>query len=439
MRGADQSRALSPVSTSAAFARAAPARRKEPAGVRRPLRWAFAIFVASIPFEAVDTGFERFTYSKFAGYALLLVALFYPRTALRRFPMAGWCFALYLLVFICMMPFQPPVLLDEIRSRLFRLVQMLVLFWISYNLLRHRRMAGLMLWSFATACSVLAVLNILGFFTESAASQGGERASAFGRDANNVAAMFSVGVLAMAGLLHGRMRKGRARNLVAWVMLPAVAVAIARTGSRGSFAALVAGLLIFLFAKEGPGTRARNLVLVVVALSILTFATLSLEMNRTRWEMTLEHGTMAGRENIYPAAWKLFLEKPITGWGPATHHHVLGARFVRDTLDTHNLFLWLLTEVGLLGSIPYFVGLLFCVRSAWRARAGPYGVLPMAMVVSGLIINLSLTWHERKVFWLILALTVAGASPIGVRAVRRLRQGSRAPRMTVAESVSTAR
>ena len=166
--------------------------------VRRPLRWAFALFVLSIPFESIDTGLERFTFSKMAGYLMLLVALIYPRVSFRRFPPAGWFFTLYILIVVCMVPFQRAAYLDVIRSSLFRLVQMLVLFWISYNLLRYQRMAVLMLGAFATSCAALAVLNTLGVATESVASRGIERSAAFGRDPNGVASMFAVGLVATA-------------------------------------------------------------------------------------------------------------------------------------------------------------------------------------------------------------------------------------------------
>ncbi len=408
------------------------------AGARRPLRWAFLVFVLLIPFEAIDTGLERFTPSKFAGYVLLLVGLLYPGTAFRRFPAAGWFFVFNFLVFASLIPFQPDIYQDKIRSYLFGRTQMLVLFWISYNLLRHRRIAKLFLGCFSISCFGLALLNVLGIAAEGVARRGSERISAFGQDPNNVAAMFSVGVLAMLGLVYGRIREGRARNLVVWVMLPVVAVAIARTGSRGSLAALAGGLLVFLLRKGTPWTKVRNLAIVAIALGVLAFASLSLEMNRQRWEQTLEGGTMSGRETIFPAAWKLFLEKPLAGWGPATNVYVLGARFFRESLDTHNLYLYLLTEVGLLGSIPYFAGLFLCLRSAWKSRSGPQGVLPLAMMIAVLLINMSLTWHVRKVYWLILAFALASSAQINDRIVRRRRRlavGTSEPRTIETEAL----
>jgi O-antigen ligase len=210
-------------------------------------------------------------------------------------------------------------------------------------------------------------------------------------------------------------------------MLPIVALAIARTGSRGGLAALAAGLMVIVLRKGTAWARLRNAVIVAVALTVFLVANFSLEMNRQRWEKTLEGGTMAGRETIFPAAWKLFLERPLTGWGPATHYKVLGARFFRDELDTHNLYLWLLTQVGLFGTVPYFVGMLLCLRSSWRARAGPQGVLPLALMVLALTINMSLTWHEKKVYWVILALALASSQPILERFQRARRPAALGP------------
>jgi O-antigen ligase len=390
----------------------------EQPGVPRPLRWTFAVFIFSIPFEAYPTGIDRFTISKFAGYIMLLLAFFYPKIAFRRFPGAGWLFLFYILLFAALVPFQPAAYFPENRTNFMRLVQMFVLFWISYNLLRRERMVNLTLGSYAVSCCLLAVLNVFGFMTEEHVK---EREAAFGQDPNSVAAMFAVGVLAMVALVYGRKRAPHATRYAVWAMLPIVALAIARTGSRGGLAALAVGLMVIVLRKGTAWVRLRNAVIVAFALGVFLIANFSLEMNRQRWEKTLEGGTMAGRETIFPAAWKLFLEKPLTGWGPATHYKVLGARFFREELDTHNLYLWLLTQVGLFGTIPYLIGLLLCLRSAWRARAGPQGVLPLALMTLALTINMSLTWHEKKVYWVILALALASSQPILER-VRRVRR-----------------
>ena len=44
--------------------------------------------------------------------------------------------------------------------------------------------------------------------------------------------------------------------------------------------------------------------------------------------------------------------------------HTTGARTGKERRDTHNLYLWVLTEDGLLGAIPFFFAIWLCVRAA---------------------------------------------------------------------------
>src|SRR5215475_11259233 len=62
------------------------------------IRWAFAAFLFSIPFETLDTGLSdnAFSISKLTGYLFILTAMLQPRTSFRRIPFAIWCFVLYL-------------------------------------------------------------------------------------------------------------------------------------------------------------------------------------------------------------------------------------------------------------------------------------------------------------------------------------------------------
>ena len=53
-----------------------------------------------------------------------------------------------------------------------------------------------------------------------------------------------------------------------------------------------------------------------------------------------------------PEAWNMFIQAPIMGWGPGNHIIELGSRFGRKPLDTHNGYLWVLTETGLAGQSP---------------------------------------------------------------------------------------
>jgi O-antigen ligase len=74
------------------------------------------------------------------------------------------------------------------------------------------------------------------------------------------------------------------------------------------------------------------------------------------------------------------------------------------------LFFHLLLEVGVLGAVPFVIGLALCVASAWKARAGTFGNLPFALLMTTLSANLTQTYLTRKPQWLILALAVAAVA-----------------------------
>ncbi|HZD39098.1 MAG TPA: hypothetical protein VE131_00155, partial [Terriglobales bacterium] len=64
-------------------------------------------------------------------------------------------------------------------------------------------------------------------------------------------------------------------------------------------------------------------------------------------------------------------------------------------------------------------GLYLCLRYAWKARHGVFGMLPLALLVTVLSANLAHTFLTRKPQWLILAF--AAAAGLAVRKKPSLR------------------
>jgi len=120
-------------------------------------------------------------------------------------------------------------------------------------------------------------------------------------------------------------------------------------------------------------------------------------------------GNMAGREQLYPALWGMFLERPLFGWGPITNASELALRIgerERSRRAAHNLGLELLTASGLVGFLPFLLGVWLSVRNAWRARKGKHGVLPLALLATLFLANMSGDWVASKLLWLVLAYAV---------------------------------
>jgi O-antigen ligase len=295
------------------------------------------------------------------------------------------------------------------------LVQLLALFWLCFGLVRYERIAMLGLRVFAGGCTALALVQLSGA-TRVAAGSREVRYSVAGTGPNSAAAVMALGALTVVGLLYRGVLPTRSRRLLGWGAFIILGIAIAQTGSRGALVALTAGLLTLLLARGSVLKKLHIILVVVFGLLALLWIVSRSESYTSRWEETLQTGSMAGRERIYPEAWQMFLERPLTGWGPANNIFELGVRTNhRPTRDTHNLLLWILTEVGLLGTVPYCAGLWLCLRGAWKARRGSLGILPLCLAIALLIVNMGITWQFVKIHWFVLAFGAASARPILAR------------------------
>lgn len=372
------------------------------------VRYAYYAFIFSIPIETLDIGIERglFSLSKLAGIMFIATALLQPQVCFRKPPKPIWCFLSYILVCVFLASLHATKAMGTIYIRLFTLVMMVVLFWVSYSLLQHKTIVKGALLTLIVSCVLLATVMIGG--GGMAVDQG--RVTALSQNANALAATLSLGLLALLGLAHGRDDTDRRIGLLVWLSFGFLAVAIVSTGSRGPMLGLLAGILLLTMKRGNSALRFKLCLFVAMAIAVLVWASYENDAVRLRWEKAFMKGNLSRREEIIPEAWNMFMERPLLGWGPVSHYVELGARFDRPSLDTHNLYLWIMTEAGLLGAIPFFIGLWLCWRAAWNATYGPEGSLPMAMLTCLLILNLSGSEHNRKLFWVVLAYSLASES-----------------------------
>jgi O-antigen ligase len=208
-------------------------------------------------------------------------------------------------------------------------------------------------------------------------------------------------------------------ELISWtkasfvaLTLPLLAMLV-RSGSRTGLAVLAVGFAVYVFSRGRQADRSRAPAIFVAVFLAAALAYLVIA-NPTVWTRIEESysGNLAGRQLIIPASIDMILERPVFGWQPVAYWEELARRVGHfgGVKDAHNLFFHLLLEVGLLGAVPYVIGLWVCLAGAWKARAAKFGNLPFTLLVMTLTVNLSHTYLARKPHWLILALAVAAAS-----------------------------
>ena len=375
-------------------------------GVQPVVRWALYAYIFSIPFEMPQRSIPV-EVPTLVGCVFLLATLLHRRAAYRRFPAPLTAFALYLWVFVAAALVNLASHELSVGKFFLEMLQALLLFWTTVNLLTDEPVRIGALRALALACGLRAVLQVAGLAsTERALWTGGYRVTALGQNANLSALILTAGLLAALALPSSRDPRRRWPAALRWPMVVLIAVAIVQTGSRGGLLALASGVMMFLLSGQTAWARVRNAAAALVLLGLLGFAAYRSEAMRNRFSATFEEGTLAGRERIYPALLVMIRERPALGWGPVENQYELERRLQDPGYikrDAHNLILELLTSTGVAGTIPFLIGLALCVSSAWRARRTTRGVLPFAMLLAILTGTMSGTWIASKILWLVLA------------------------------------
>jgi O-antigen ligase len=376
------------------------------------IRYTFYVFVFSLPFEVIDLGVGA-TIPKLFGVALAGFALLQRRVCYALPPKAFWWFAMYIAViavwgsYLFFFPANVQGFTRSFILHLLKLCQLLVLFWISYNLMKQERVINGTLWALAGATTILAVLQILGLTGEVGAQ--GREAAFSEQNPNSFATVLALGLLSLYGLAYGRVKQDWKGRLLFWLGSGILAIAMVKTGSRGAVLAVVGSLSIFFLRGKSLATKLKFGLIAFAGIVFLVVASYRIEAVRARWEQTIYEGRTAGRDIIYAEAIGMILERPLFGWGPIVHYWELGPRTGDEIKDEHNVYLWILAEVGLVGAIPFFVGLWLCWRAAWRDRHGLQGILPLVMLAFVLAASMKGTLHKNKYFWVVLAYPLASA------------------------------
>jgi O-antigen ligase len=296
----------------------------------------------------------------------------------------------------------------------FTLLQLVTLFWLASSLMAKENMARSALLAFLIAASLVALGNVFqvpGFYAVE--EQG--RITALSDNPGALAERMAFAAVITLGLYLSNSDNSW-RNRLLLLLALAFLVVMVRSGSRGQTAAFIFGACVYLLPY---GRSKRVLAGIILALcSIFTVVSLIISNPYVsdRWQQSYQ-GDLAQRQIIYPLAIDMILERPILGWHPTIWDLELGrgiaVQYYWSGKDAHNLVLSILLEVGLLGATPFFIGLALCLRSAWRARKGDLGILPLALMVTALGFAMSVTsfiLSGSKAQWLILGLTIASAS-----------------------------
>lgn len=376
------------------------------------VRLAFYLFVLSIPFEMPDRTIP-IEIPTLTGCVFLLTTVLNFSALYRRIPAALLWFVAYLWCFGLSTMWNRADHVAQVAELFGEFAQLLLLLWAGSNVLRDpRAMRGALL-TFALACAIRAGMQVLGIAaSEHAEWTGGYRVTVLGQNPNYSAIILSAGFVTVLNL---RLK------IVAWLVAGVIGLALIQTGSRGGLFCAAVGTLALLWHGRTIGARLRGVFVGIVALAALGFAAYRSPMLRVRFEEAFTQGSLAGRERIYPAVMSMIQERPLLGWGPVENQYEIAQRIgeeAKDRRDAHNMLFELFSTVGIVGAIPFLIGLALCLRESWRARKGPLEVFPFALLVTVLIGCISGTWIASKMLWFAFSIAVAAGAAVPRRSGR---------------------
>ena len=184
--------------------------------------------------------------------------------------------------------------------------------------------------------------------------------------------------LAFLGTLIARVRAAEVLLLA-----PVSALALMLSGSRGAIAATLVGLLVLLLQSRSLGRLVPYLWGTGVALTVTAMLRPDFFGYITQYALQVRDASdpTSGRADIYSMFWNRFLEQPLLGVGFGGAELTLGSGSLRGSyvILTHNVYLTVLVELGIVGAVAFGIFLWGVVRSA--GRQSPFAALFVAVLV----------------------------------------------------------
>jgi len=377
-------------------------------------KWCFYLFLCSIPFETITIPFlgDGFSVAKFFGLVLCIFGLLDAKVCFRNPPLEFWLLLLYVVVGETV-AFALGGLDNETLRLLTREPQLLVLFLISYNILRTkdvRKWAVLFLCMSIGTFSWMHVLQVfeLRSIAENVEGVGlVERTSGLGTDPNFATALAGVGIICCVVALVSMKDIPFALKVSIGVLCAGCLLSVARMSSRGGILSIALGL--FTFAWFTRKSRHRTFIFggLVMLLLVGVYLLAGSDLFRSRIDRTISSGDTAGRFEIWSAALTTWSHNPVFGRGFGRYISDIGWQLGGEARNTHNLFLSALVSTGLTGLITVLIVMFGAWRSAINAIPGWEGILAAALLTLGVGAGMSLNLEHQKWFWIVLSFAIA--------------------------------
>ena len=209
-------------------------------------------------------------------------------------------------------------------------------------------------------------------------------------DPNNQAAFLAVGIIISLFFLFNKKH-----IFFSLIIMIINLYMILLTGSRGGLVSIaIAALLMFLSMKSTKGDLYKKVFLMSIV-TLITFFVVKVFLPEDIYKRLFDFSTYAGGSNrvlIWRNSLDLLLSGNIltgSGWGAYYGYQGLEA-------TTHNTFISMLIDVGLIGFLLFFVPLVYSSYYLFKRK----NFLPIYLIINVLIVSFFIETINKRFFWI---------------------------------------
>jgi len=206
---------------------------------------------------------------------------------------------------------------------------------------------------------------------------------------------------------------GRVLRVINYIYIPAALLGIALSGTRTALLASVVGMAFGLASLTRLRLAGRIAIFVLLA-SIILFLLPYVQtlksfqrLGTTGTELT--SGDLNNRTNNWSEGLASFVEHPLLGVGSNMYRSINSLAKTAEGKVSHNSYLSVLVELGLIGFVIFAIILAIAFIQAWRQPKWQSWFWLTVLSVWSLG-AFTLTWEARKSTWLFLSFIVVSAA-----------------------------
>ena len=171
-------------------------------------------------------------------------------------------------------------------------------------------------------------------------------------------------------------------------------LAIVMLGSRGGLFGVGLGyIILWLFQKKRKKTVIVGIILAIIGLSVLMIL---VPDTMSRFDVrSFNDGSNSLRFNLWDTSWRIFLSSPLYGRG-GNSMLVLGPSYgARINLMSHNSFLDILADYGLIGFTLFYIGPVVLIIRSIKVK----DILVLAIMVGSIGTAMFISGSDSAFWW----------------------------------------